>query len=169
LGVEAIGEKTKKLLSAKGIGAVAIGVLAGLALMLLPFSEESEGTEISTELPISSVEYCNLLEEKAESLILELPQVKECNVFITLESGFRYIYATDQHIKEVSGSKETDKTIVLAGNGSGEAPILIEESMPKVAGVAVVCSGADYQTQYRIIELMCALFEIKSNRISVQT
>lgn len=160
--------RLKKLMSAKGFGLIAVGLAAGLILMLMP--ESGEESEISEqETAISSVEYCALLEEKAESLIKELPEVDDCSVFITLESGFQYVYATDQHVREESDSKETDKTIVLAGNGNGEEPLLVRETMPAVAGVAIVCGGADYETQYRIIELMCALFDIESNRISVQT
>ena len=165
---ESTREKIKKLLGMKGFGFVAIGILAGLLLMVLP-SDSQEAETSKNETVISSAEYCAMLESKAEDLIKSLPEVKDCSVFITLESGYRYIYATDQHVREASGSKETDKTIVLAGNGNGENPILIEESMPSVAGVAVVCGNADYRTQYRIIELMCALFDIESNRISVQT
>lgn len=161
-------EKIKKLLGTKGIGFVAIGIAAGLMLMLFP-SGETENDVLESEHVIGSAEYCAMLENKAEELIKSLPEVDDCSVFITLESGYRYIYATDQHVREASGSKETDKTIVLAGNGNGENPILVEESMPSVAGVAVVCGNADYRTQYRIIELMCALFDIESNRISVQT
>ncbi len=166
---EGILEKIKKLLRIKGAGIVAIGIAAGLILLLFPFSEEQSEQTLKESNGGASSEYCAALEDKAEKLIKQLPKVDDCNVFITLESGFRYVYATDQHINEASSSKETDKTIVLAGNGNGEAPILIEETMPKVAGVAVVCRGADYETQYRIIELLCALFEIKSNRICVQT
>lgn len=160
--------RLKKLTSAKGFGFIALGVAAGLLLMLFP-QESGEAEQEASRAALTSAEYCALLESKAEELISRLPEVEECSVFITLESGYRYIYATDQHVREASGGKETDKTIVLAGNGNGEAPILIEESMPSVAGVAVVCADASYETQYRIIELMCALFDINSNRISVQT
>ena len=161
-------EKLKKLLGTKGFGFILLGIAAGLMLMLMP-AGESDTDEKASEIVISSAEYCAMLESKAEELIKSLPEVEDCSVFITLKSGYRYIYATDQHVREASDSKETDKTIVLAGNGNGESPILIEESMPAVAGVAVVCGNADYRTQYRIIELMCALFNIESNRISVQT
>ncbi len=161
-------ERLKKLFSTKGFGFVAIGITAGLLLMIMP-SGETETEKAESEAVISSAEYCAMLESKAEELIKSLPEVEDCSVFITLESGYRYIYATDQHVRETSDSKETDKTIVLAGNGNGESPVLIEETMPSVAGVAVVCGNADYRTQYRIIELMCALFDIESNRISVQT
>ncbi len=123
----------------------------------------------SASQKLTSAEYCALLEQKAVKLIESLPEVDECSVFITLDSGYQYVYATDQHVREDGDTKETDKTIVLADGEKGEDPILIQETMPKIAGVAVVCGGASYETQYRIIELMCALFDIKSNRISVQT
>ncbi len=160
-------EKIKKLTEVKGFGLIFIGICAGLILLLIPDSSKSNES-VSNPKTDSGLDYCVFLEEKAESLIKELPEVEDCAVFITLESGYQYIYATDQHVKESENAKETDKTIVLAGNGSGEAPILVKETMPKIAGVAIVCGGASYETQYRIVELMCALFDIESHRISVQ-
>lgn len=165
---ESVAEKIKKLLSRKGMGAVLLGLFAGVILLVLPSSEKNE-TDVEPSRVMTGAEYCALLEEKAENLIKELPEVDKCSVFITLESGYRYIYATDQHVREESDFKETDKTVVLAGNGNGEEPLLVEETMPKVAGVAIVCPKATYETQYRIIELVSALFDIKSNRISVKS
>ncbi len=161
-------EKIKKLFDKKGFGFVFLALIAGIALMIIPSSGQ-ETAPIEENKTVTSFEYCTLLEQKAKNLICELPEIDGCEVFITLEKGYRYIYATDQHVKESGDHKETDKTIVLAQGDGREEPILIEETMPCVAGVAVVCKGANYQTQYRIIELMCALFDIKSNRISIQT
>ncbi len=166
---ENIGKKIKELLGKKGMGFIALGLVAGVLLLMFPSSKESGETSLGESERLTSDEYCALLENKAVELISEIPDVHDCKVFITLERGYRYVYASDQHVREETSGKETDKTIVLAGNGDGEEPILIEETMPIVAGVAVVCEGASYETQYRIIELMCALFDIKSNRISVQT
>ena len=162
-----IFEKLKKLASVKGFGLIVLGITAGFALMLFP--SESENAPIQeSQTAITGTDYCALLESKAQKLICGLPEVEECSVFITLDTGYQFIYATDQHIRESGDAKETDKTIVLAGNGNGESPILVRETLPTVAGVAVVCNGASYETQYQIIELLCALFDIKSNRISVQ-
>ncbi len=161
-------EKIKKLFDKKGFGFVFLALIAGVALLLIP-SDSREATPLDENKTLTSFEYCTMLEQKAKSLICELPEIDDCEVFITLDKGYRYIYATDQHVKESGENKETDKTIVLAQGDGGEEPIIIEEVMPCVAGVAVVCKGVSYQTQYRIIELMCALFDIKSNRISIQT
>ncbi len=165
---EAIRSLFKRISGTKYFGIIAIGLIAGIILMIMP-SSSNEPSDSKSETSITSEEYCKRLEEKAETLIKELKGVDECEVFITLKSGYRYIYATDQHVREQSGGKDTDKTVVLADNGNGESPLLIEETMPEVAGVAIVCRGAGYETQYRIIELICALFDIESNRISVQT
>ncbi len=150
------------------MGLIAVLLVVGILLLLIPSGDGNTDTKPESNTLISSSEYCAHLENKAETLIKELPDVKDCSVFITLERGYRYVYATDQHVREEASGKETDKTIVLKREGNDEAPILIEETMPSVAGVAVVCRGASYETQYRIIELMCALFDIKSNRITVQ-
>ncbi len=166
--VDGFAEKMKKLFSRKGIGVVIVGIIAGICLLILP-SSESETTEIKSNVTSTGAEYCENLERKAEQLIKQLPEVDKCSVFITLESGYRYIYASDQKVREGTDSKETEKTVVLAGDGGGEKPLVVEEIMPKVAGVAIVCPKASYETQYRIVELVSALFDIKSNRISVKS
>jgi len=159
----------KKLFRKKGFGMVAIGLCAGLALMIIPQSTEDPPEASVDGRTLTSAEYCLLLEQKAEALIKELPDVDGCKVFITLEKGYGYVYATDQHFRQDGEAQEMDKNLILAEGKDGEVPLPIEETLPKVAGVAVVCDGASYETQYRIINLMCALFDIQSNRISVQT
>jgi stage III sporulation protein AG len=159
----------KKLLGKRGMGFAALGLVIGIILLLMPAGDNNVAETSENGGLMSSGVYVALLEEKAVGLIKEIDGVDDCKVFITLERGFRYVYATDQHVREDNSAKETDKTIVLANKDGGESPILIEETMPAVAGVAVVCKGASYETQYRIIELMCALFDIKSNRITVQS
>lgn len=168
LKLDSLFSRLKSLGGKKGVVLFLIMFGAGLILLLAPETKSETSGEPQSGV-ISSEEYCALLEKKAESLINELSGVKDCRVFITLESGYQYIYATDQHIREESSGKQTDKTIVLANGEKGENAILLLETMPKVSGIAVVCSGASYETQYRIIELLCALFDIKSNRISVQS
>ena len=158
----------KKLFARKGMGAIALGLFAGILLLLLP-SSNGEREDFGQVTVTNGNEYCTMLEEKAVRLIKELPEVDDCSVFITLESGYKYVYATDQRVREESDSKETEKNVVLAGNGNGESPILIQETMPKVAGVAIVCPKASYETQYRIVELISALFDVSSNRISVKS
>lgn len=159
-----------KFKGGRAFAAALIGVCAGLALLIIPSGGES-GMQTESAPAFSAPDYCAELERKAEELICELPEVKNCRVMITLESGYKYVYATDQHLKEDGGETravQSDKTVVLADSAGGKTPLVVSETMPAVAGVAVVVRGAGYETKYRVIELMCALFDLKSNRISVQ-
>lgn len=147
-----------------------IGVCAGLALLLIP-SSGGKSEQAGTGSGFTARDYCAELERRAEELINELPEVKNCRVMITPETGYKYVYATDQHLKEEGDDRravQSDKTVVLAESGGGKNPVAVSETMPAVAGVAVVVRGAGYEPRYRVIELMCALFNVKSNRISVQ-
>lgn len=163
-----------RIKNTKTLPYIVIGAAAFFVLLLFPESDVGSEAEPSGTA-VTSAEYCALLESKAEELICYLAEVKDCSVFITLSEGYTYIYATDQKVNETDSpdstgySKSTEKTIVLAEADGDSRPILINEKMPEVAGVAVVCRGASYETQYKIIELMCALFDVSSNKISVQT
>ncbi len=162
----------KKLLKIKGIGYIFLGVLAGVILLLIPTEKEAP----SAEEPIykSASEYCLALEEKTEALISELDGVKSCKVQITMVYGYEYVYATDQRVAETYNSdgntetKEIEKKYVIITSSGGSEPVLLREKMPTIQGIAVVCRGASYETQYKIISLLTALFDISSNKISVQ-
>ena len=160
----------KRVSAKNGFAFALIGVIAGVMLLVIPASKTESETP---ETALTAEEYCALMEEKAQTLIMGLSGVGKCRVVITLSEGYGYFYASDQVVSEESSGdkyvKKTEKKIVLSETGSGKTPTKISETLPKVAGVAVVCPGADYATKYRIIELMCALFDIKSNRISVQS
>lgn len=163
----------KKLKTKKGLGFAVLAAISSLILMIFPTdakSSQKEEAHIS-----SSQEYCAILEKKAESLIKELDGVKSCRVVITLKQGYRYVYASDQKVSEnfsedgKPSSKSIEKKTVLSENDKNKFPVKAQENMPSVSGVAIVCRDASYETQYKIISLMSALFEIPSNKISVQT
>ena len=114
-----IVEKIKKLFDKKGFGFVFLALIAGIALLLIP-SDGNKATPPNENETLTSFEYCTMLEQKAKSLICELPEIDDCEVFITLDKGYRYIYATDQHVKESGENKETDKTSPRGQKPSGQ-------------------------------------------------
>ena len=149
---------------------IVLALAAGVALLLLP---GSGGTESKTVSAPSASEYTAALEKKVASLIGELDGVKDCSVAITLAAGYEYLYASDGRISHtydesgaLLGDEETREYIFADGNTQ---PVVISERMPTVEGVAVVCKGATAVTEQKIISLLSALFNIKSNKISVIT
>lgn len=150
-----------------------LGILAGVILLLLP--TESEETVQEDTIYQSANEYCLALEEKTAALIKELDGVENCKVQITLAYGYEYIYATNQRVNETFNSsgatatKETEKEYVVITSDNGNKTVLLRETMPTVQGIAVVCNNVSYETQYQIISLLTALYDISSNKISVLT
>lgn len=157
----------------KGIGYILLAILAGVILLILP-AESGEDTANNQPVYKSANEYCLELEAKTEELIKELG-VKNCKVQITLVYGYEYAYAADQRVNQKNDStgsvaeKEIEKKYVVITSNKGSETVLLREKMPTVQGIAVVCKGASYEMQYKIISLLTALYDIPSNRISVQT
>ena len=129
-------------------------------------------TEKETHKTFSAAEYKTNLEIQTRDLVKELDGVKDCEVMITLECGYEYLYASDQTLDRTydnSGiviSSNADKKYVLDGDGN---PIIICETPPAVSGIAIVAKGISTETQYRIIRLLQAVYGIQSNRISVES
>ena len=64
---------------------------------------------------------------------------------------------------ELRGAEISEEYVVL----DGDTPLLTKQSMPEITGVAVVAMGVSPQTEYEIIKLLSALFDLPSNRISI--
>lgn len=144
---------------------ILLALAAGVVLLLLP----DGGSTAQPETVSLTQQYREALEAEVEDLISRMEGVDSCTVVLTLSYGFEYLYATDQHVNEHSGGKETEKTVVLATEDGSEVPILLREKQPVVKGAAVVCPGADTATCLGIASLLSALFGLEGSAISIQT
>ncbi len=160
-----LGAWLQKVKHIKGLPYIALALAAGIVLLLLP-SGDSQTQTVSASLGDS---YRTALEQEVAELLCEMEGVESCRVVLTLAYGYEYTYATDQRVAEHEGGKETEKTVVLASQSGGEEPILLREKLPTVSGVAVVCPDADYVACARIKEMLCALFALSDEQISIQT
>ncbi len=153
----------EKLKTSKGLPVLIIGIIAGLLLFLVP--AESKSSDASTENTDFSREYVEYLETKAEKLICEIKGVSSCKVMVSVEGGYTYLYATNVRVTQNGDSKDTQKEYVTVdGNAK---PLLTQQKTPEVIGVAVVCNGISAETEVKILDLLSALFDLPSNRISI--
>ncbi len=156
----------EKLKKTKGMGFVIVALVAGVILLLWPTAEKAVSTD--GEFTYNSADtYRKALEGDVAKLVRDVPGVDSCTVLITLQSGYEYYYATDQQVTGGDNGSDSRKEYVLANYGGNEQPVLIEERMPKVSGVAVVCPGVSATAEYKIIQMLSALFDLPTNRISV--
>ena len=112
-------------------------ILLGVVLIAL----SSVNTGGDSEEKISLSEYKKSLEAELEELCSSVRGVGKCRVMVTFERGEENTY-----------------------KGSS----LIETKPPRVLGVSIVCKGADSDSvRAELFEMVGALFDIGSNRISI--
>ncbi len=121
---------------------VLIVMLFIFGMLMLLFSSSFFGGAEKTENEKSELEeYKRTLEKELADMCSSVLGVGKCRVMVTFERGEENIY---------------------------KGSVLLESRPPKVMGVTVVCKGADSDTvRSEIIDMMSALFDIGTNRISV--
>ena len=147
-----------------------IGIAAGLALIVLSGFIGNGKNDIPDQNPtkgidISGEEYANKLEARLAEQIGRISGVSGVSVMITLENNGETVYAQNADFAE---GDLISKEYLVIDAGSAESTVVVRELLPKVRGVSVVCSGGDEPVmQAKIINMVCALFGISSNRVYV--
>ncbi len=108
------------------------------------------------------------LENRLEEAVSQISGAGKTDITITLESSKEYFYAKNS--SENNGDSETEKEsefVILEGS-EGEEPIVLKTDEAKIRGVLVVCEGGnDPFVCEKILEAICALLDIPSNKVSV--
>ncbi|MFI3169550.1 MAG: stage III sporulation protein AG [Faecalibacterium sp.] len=121
-----------------------------------------DGNEMTTVSISTEETYRANLEESLASLITQMEGAGKTIVMITLVSGEEVVYA--QNVTQ-SDSQISESHVLLE---SGEA---LSEKVytPTVCGVAVLCEGGDsILVEAKITTMVTALFDISSNRVTVE-
>lgn len=145
-------------------------IAAVLGILLILLSEINIPVQRSAESVDSGdyAKYVNNLNSELTKTISSIDGVGECNVMITLQNTKESVYAENKETSSDESSNSENNEYVIYNSENGDSPLLLKEEMPKVAGVAVVCTGGDnVLVQEKIIDCVCALFNISSSRVSV--
>ena len=140
----------------------AILLLAGavLGVILLVWSNmdggEVVGREVSGEVAADTEAYARALERRIALFCAQVEGVGEVSVAVSLESGYRRIYARE------------DDSYVMVGSGASRAMVYLSEEPPRLSGIAIVCEGGgDPTVRQRLIGLLSAAYGIGSNKIYI--
>ena len=137
----------KYLKTMKGKWTLLLLGVAGLALLLFG------GASAECDRTVDSESYRLTLTEEVRELCREVQGVGEVSVLLTLEEGEGYEYAQND-----SGGYVT----------SGGKGLLLSTRPPRVAGVAVVCTGGgDAAVQEQVRELLAAALGIGAHKVKV--
>ncbi|MEG1060979.1 MAG: hypothetical protein RSD35_01200 [Oscillospiraceae bacterium] len=154
--------------------------VVGLLLILLGEGFAKSNADLKTDLPNESeynTEYVSSLQESLKSFISQIDGVGKIDVLVTLETGVRYIYATEQKTSDDNNYSQSDNmnrktssetTVVVIDGENGKAPVLLQRIEPVVMGVVVVCEGANSaEVRQAVTETVTTVCGIGSNRVTV--
>lgn len=140
-----------------------------ILLSEIPFSSKAEET-IKTE---GEKEYSLFNSEEIEKFLENISGAGEVKIMITYDTSTEYIYACDtSENKDIEDNTKTEINYksehIIIKEDNKEGGLQVKEIYPKIRGVAVICEGGGNPIiKEQIIDILSALFDINSNRISV--
>lgn len=154
---------TKNGISSKMILFAAIALVGVLFMVLASGGSEEKKTELDIER-LDPDEYAREIEERVKQLCNRIDGVSSAYVVVTLEGGYKALYATDLQ----SGANNQKNQTVIIGSGSNEQGLLIGYENPRISGIGIVCSGGDdINIRKEIISVVSSAFNLSSNKIFV--
>lgn len=150
-----------------------IYLTVGFIIIVLIFISEIPKEENENANSVESGSYDYIDNTKLEKFLENLSGAGNVKVMITYDDSSEHIYACDtsENVNmQADGNKESDykSQHIIIENGNEEDGLVIKEIYPKIRGVAVICDGGNNPLiKEQIIDILSALFDINSNRISV--
>lgn len=144
---------------------VAIVLLAGIVLMLLPTRQEDGDRTESGEAAFS----LSQTEQRMETLLGKMSGVGRVQVMLTLKNGSQLELAQDTD-ESLSQSEQRSQSQPLTLNrGSGYQDVVVtQETYPVYLGAVVVCQGAGSSSvRLAVTEAVAALTGLTADRIRV--
>lgn len=135
-------------------------LLLGLVLLLLPSGNSRQ--EVAVTATTEDTWSQDSLEEKLAQLISSMDRAGRVQVALTLEEGAFSELAEDV---EPDGSL---KTVTVQRSEGGTEAVVVKNSSPKYRGALVVCDGGNIpEVRLNIVEAVCALTGLSSDRVTV--
>ena len=148
---------------------VALVVLAGVVLMLLPSGKGEQQT--SSDQPVNVSEAYSLAEteKRLEQLLGRIRGVGQVQVMLTLKSGSSLQLAENRSTSLRDTEDRQDRDVVTLNRGSGyEDVVVTEQTYPVYQGAVVVCQGAgDSGVHLAVVQAVSVLTGLGSDKITV--
>lgn len=147
---------------------VALILLAGVVLLLLPDGKESRKTIEQAQCDTTR-EQVEQLEHKLEAALSKINGAGDVEVVLTVQSGSRQVLAQDSRITGGAGDRSQTLDTVLVSKGSGQQEaIQLEELAPRYRGALVVCTGGESAAvRLQISEAVSALTGLGTDKIVI--
>ena len=157
--------KDKLLQFVKKYKYVALVLVIGIVLMLIPSGKESLPETVITP----QVDSILSVEERLSQILRQVKGAGEVRVLLTEASGEEVIYQTnvDTSGSETASSTRQD-TVTVTDSQRNEQGLIRQQNPPKYMGAIVVCQGGDQPTvRLAIIEAISKVTGLGADKISV--
>ncbi|MDR0916951.1 MAG: hypothetical protein LBN02_07160 [Oscillospiraceae bacterium] len=154
--------------------AVAVGLLFGIVLLLLPSGggSNSAQSDAVTPTPVPAVSIADT-ETRFANALAQIAGAGRVTVVLTLKSDGYTELATDREYTERNTSNGTDKTqsadtVTVNAGSSQQTPIIVRRNYPEFQGALVVADGADDPTvKLELTRAIAALTGLGTDRVTV--
>lgn len=167
-----LSEKIRNIVkNKKNAAAVTVLVTAGLLLLMLSFfSADKKETVKSREKPQTDAaqDYCSQTEERLKAFLEKIEGAGEVEVYLTIGSGERYVYVSEEKRSESENKTEEEEKYVLIGGSSSREPLIETIEVPKITGAVIICTGCKSPVvEERIYKAAAAALDIPTVDIYV--
>lgn len=133
---------------------------------------KTETKELTSSNYITTMEYCEKLEDKLQSIISQIDGAGNVKVMVTVDGSPELIYVSDTDTKTSTTTNGTTTTTtsspIIVGSGSSSGGIVMTEKLPKVKGVIVVSTGAgQIGIKLNILNAIATLLDISTDNITI--
>lgn len=158
MDILAIREKTKDWF--KQYRCIGLVVAAGLLLMLLPVSRETE-SQPQEVYP----QQTPALQEQLGELLSHMQGAGKVRVLLTEGAGEEILYQTDQDFR--TDTRQSD-TVIITGEDRVQTGLVRQVNPPEYLGAVVLCQGADNASvKLSIVEAVSKATGLTTDRITV--
>ena len=144
---------------------VAIVLLIGIGLMLIPSVEKETKTELqqNTEEPAIS------LEETLSRLLSKMQGAGKVDVMLNIGQGEEIIYQVDEDMSEsASGHSDRTQTVTLTDGQRNQHGLVQQVNPPTYLGAIILCQGAnDPVVKLSIVEAVSKVTGLNASQICV--
>ena len=169
--IKSFVSKFKDMFSAvknkKNVLIVSLGFIGIFLIFISEIVPEREKEIVKTPLDFPSGFELEL-EKRLEEAVCQISGAGKTDITITLDSSKEYFYAKNSSENIDDSETEKESELVILEGAEGEEPIVLKTDEAKIRGVLVVCEGGnDPLVCEKILEAICALLDIPSNKVSV--
>ena len=143
---------------------VALILLVGVALMLIPFGSKEE-TQIPTQTAQPSQPD---LTQQLSEILSQIDGAGRVSVMLSMDTSASTVYQSDQSVTNGDTGTSKQDTVIVTDEDRAQNGLIQHTVYPKYRGAIVVCQGANNaQVRLNIVEAVSRITGLGMDKISV--